>query len=172
MQRRQKTPPWATLFIAIVLLFFRFPAQGDDRLESPWKANFIYQCALYFKWPPSREDGSQLIIGTSGNDDVHQILMRDLHGKTVNHKTVSVIRASPGDITKCHIIYVGTKTRSPASFLNQAKGRAVVTIGETSDGFMVQFTPVKQTLSAKGDKRLIESEGLNCTAALGKILYK
>lgn len=140
-------------------------------LESDWKASFIVHCANNFTWPPSRAAEGRFLIGIVGNEEVRTRVDAALSGKKIGNKTVHVITAAATDVPNCHLVYA---TNSKASgVLSQAKGNAVVTIGESSDGFMTWFTTASDgTLTARGNLQRIQKEGISCNAKIGKVLFK
>ena len=157
----------------LVFLFGCLPATNREAYAADpatkWKAAFIINCTAHFKWP-TRESENRFLIGIIGNDEVRSLVEKGLSGQKIGNKTVHVISAAASDIPNCHLVYIASSR--PGSALSQAKGNAVLTIGETDDGFMAWFTTTDGSLTAKGNMARIQKEALSCNAKIGNVLFK
>jgi hypothetical protein len=162
--------------ICLLALFFgclpatNFEVHAAPSAETKWKAIFIVQCAKNFVWPASRVAENRFLIGIIGDNEVRAEVEHALSDQKINGKPTHVIAASATDVPNCHVVYfAGTRM---ASALSQAKGNAVVTIGDSDDGYIAWFTTDGGALTARGNRALMEKAGLSCTARIGSVLFK
>ncbi len=170
----RRLPLLGALLALLGIIAGLFPTSiAQDDLEDRVKAGWIYQCAQKFVWPASRTSDGKFTIGVIGNDDIRSILASAIakNGNKIGDRPATVISASATDVPRCHLVYVARSSRSIATAaITQARGNAVLTMGETDDGFMVKFIPVNESLGIAGDRALIKQEGIKFTADILRVL--
>lgn len=163
--------PWLVSLVAMLFVSLRATvpeAHAGALTEAQWKANLIVHCATQFKWPESRASESRFLVGIMGNEEVRELVERMLAGKKIGGKPTHVIDASATEVPNCHVVYAANPRAHSA--LTQAKGNAVVTIGEKPDGAIVWFTS-NGAVAARGNRGAMEKAGLSCSATMAAVLF-
>jgi len=132
----------ACAFSILVAAGFAGPcaAQADAQAdEYRVKAAFLYKFGAYVEWPERSFAGpeSPLAIGVMGADALADELARIVAGRNVNGRPVLVRRLRPGDpLRGLHVLFIGrARGDRLAAILAEARGRPVLTVTESEEGF-------------------------------------
>ncbi len=172
-QPNHRKPNIARTVLSLFLLFFpSLLSHAEETLADRAKASFIYRCVEGMTWPESRKADSRWVIGIIGDDKVRGVLTKDLAGKTAKNRSFSIIEPST-DIRSCHIVFVAESAKRTApAVAAQARENAILTIGETDDGFMIRFSIERERVRTVGDLTRMKQSGLKPSADLLRVLTK
>lgn len=85
---------------------FSVPAAEPPQEEYQVKAAFLYNFARFTSWP---EHGSNAFTLCVLGDDPFNNALDNLSGKTINEKTLSVVRQDhPLELAGCELVYIST----------------------------------------------------------------
>lgn len=130
----------ATLIICVCCAWI--PAQADEstpaRLEQQVKAAFLFKFGGYVEWPMEafQSSDSPLTIGVVGDSTLAKEISRVAEGRTMNGRSVSVVRVQNGDpLNHMHILYV---SRSEIGRLNElsTKTKHTLIVTDVPKGLM------------------------------------
>lgn len=108
---------------------------------------FLYNFTKFVEWPPDRAGGAAdpIVLGIFGDSFIEAELAAVVSGRKVNGRELVVKRVvTLLEVTSAHVVFVGAAEESRfADILPAVKGRAVLTVGESSgfldDGGVVRF---------------------------------
>ncbi len=111
-----------------------------------FKAAYIYNFAKFTTWPSDKWHTTTPYVNlcTIGNSPLISKL-KNLHGKKIQQRTLSVITASPADIPdNCHLLYIGHSThRQLMQMLAMTSNKPILTISDfpsfTEKGGMIEL---------------------------------
>lgn len=136
-------------------------AQAAEEYEV--KAAFILNFIKFTEWADTNRSTTAVCIYK--DSDVFQTA-RTLEGKRANESTLSLVHVEqPTALAPCHVVFIPRGTSDLGEVLKAAKGRGILTIGDTPDflehggmiGFLqdgdrICFTISQQNASAQGLK--------------------
>lgn len=102
--------------------------------EAQAKAGFLYNCAMFVSWPSAAGGKAELVIGVVGDEAVAAVV-KDMHGQTVNGRTIRVVPVRSDDgLERYHILFIaGDDSRSSKAVLARIGDASVLTVGESDD---------------------------------------
>ena len=127
-------PSWRTALVTVVVALLTptfVPAQ--DVTEPALKAAFILRFISYTDWPPDAlAPNAPLVACIVADNAVADALQREIKGRTINSRTLSVARNSSRG---CHVLYYGGGALAPAVLGLQGFQDAPVLTMSDADGF-------------------------------------
>lgn len=165
MQRR-------VLGLLTVLLAFVMQARGQDIHK--FHSIFIYNFSKFIQWPTEYTKGD-FVIGVLGSSPVTQHLEAMAVSKRVGNQSFSIVSyKNPGDIEKCHILYIPT---NQSSLLEECKtnlaGTATLIItdkpGLGKDGSGINFLIIDGKPKFELNKSAAEERNLKVSTELAKL---
>ena len=165
MQRR-------VLGLFIILLAFTVQVKGQDLHK--FHSIYIYNFSKFIQWPMEYTKGD-FIIGVLGNSPVTQHLKAMAASKKVGGQSFSIVNyKKPGDIKKCHILYIPTEQ---SSMLEECKtnlaGTATLIItdkpGLGKDGSGINFLVIDGKPKFELNKSAAEERNLKVSTELAKL---
>ena len=107
-------------------------------LELEVKAAMLYNFTKFVDWPVKSfpSPSSPFVIVVVGSDPMKQVLEALLHEKSVNDRSIQVLKAAtPGAIKEAQIVYIArSEKRRIGEFLAGLKGSHALTVSEV-EGF-------------------------------------
>ena len=95
------------LAASFFIIFGCAGANAQERPMSEIHSMMVYNFMKYVNWPASAGTGD-FVIGVIGEDDVFNTLSKWYGSKMKGSQKISIKKFnSPGEITDCHVIYVG-----------------------------------------------------------------
>ncbi len=116
-------------------------AQSDARAaEYKVKAAFLYRFASYVEWPARAlaSPADPLVIGVMGADALAEELVHTVADRTIGGHPVAIRKLRRGEpVAGLHMLFIGNSEGGGriAEALAAAKGKAVLTVTESEDGF-------------------------------------
>jgi hypothetical protein len=125
-----------SLFISLAAYFMFAASSALAQSETGIKAAFVYNFAKFTGWPEAAFAGGNapITVGFVGADSLADMFEQNVAGKNANGRDFAVKRFSSAAGTEnCQIVFVGD-TGQTAAVIAAAKGKAILTVGD-SDGF-------------------------------------
>ena len=124
--------------VAVTIL----PANGQARdsratvsAEYRVKAGFLFNFPQFVDWPSGsfRTPQAPIVIGILGSDPFGAYIDELIRGQKIGGHPITIRRfARVGEISDCHIVYVGRDLDSPIEgVISALAGRAILSVGET-----------------------------------------
>ncbi|MCG8318909.1 MAG: YfiR family protein [Cytophagales bacterium] len=160
------------LGLLIVLLAFNITVRGQDIHK--FHSIFIYNFSKFIQWPAAYKKGD-FVIGVLGNSPVTRHLRSMAASKKVGSQRFSIVSyKNPGDIQRCHILYIPTEQ---SSMLEECKanltGTATLIItdkpGLGKDGSGINFLIVDGKPKFELNKSAAEERNLKVSTELAKL---
>ena len=109
------------------------PAQSEYALKSA----FLYNFCRFIDWPDSAfaSPNEPLIIGIAGDDPFGSLLYEAVKGKKYHNRPIRIDHfRAPGDIKRCHLLFVSHANAGRLDpILGAVAGKSVLTVSETED---------------------------------------
>ncbi len=160
------------LWQLVFLLTIAVQAKGQDIHK--FHSIFIYNFSKFIQWPTEYKKGD-FVIGVLGDSPVTQHLKTMAVSKKVGNQSFSIINYNtPGDIGKCHILYIPT---AYSKWLEECKtslgGNSTLIItdkpGLGKDGSGINFLIVNGKPKFELNKSAAEERRLKVSTELAKL---
>ena len=160
--------------LGLLTILLAFAIQGKGQDIHKFHSIFIYNFSKFIQWPNEYNEGD-FVIGVLGNSPVTQHLKSMAASKKVGDQSFSIVSyGNPGDIQKCHILYIPTD-QSP--MLEECKanltGTATLIItdkpGLGKDGSGINFLIVDGKPKFELNKSAAEERNLKVSTELAKL---
>jgi hypothetical protein len=153
---RRPGAPWQTV-LACLLLAILFVSRGvaaqtaiPQDVEPKIKAAYLLKFGEYIGWPVNafEHPESPIRIGVMNADEMADLLVQMVAGRTVSNRKVTVYKLRPGDsVAGLNVLYIGTSSRERlADILSMTKGQPILTVTESENalayGSMINFVIV------------------------------
>jgi hypothetical protein len=126
------------LFILTICTIARFGLSAQDSFEKA-EALFIYNFTRYMAWPTTCFSG-EFVISVLGDKSLVNELESITSGKAVGaNKIILKTCTAPSEITKSHIIIIGSKFRSSTEEIKNSCGDFPSLIINSGDGRITKF---------------------------------
>ncbi|RNF86123.1 YfiR family protein [Montanilutibacter psychrotolerans] len=166
----------ALLALALLMLIAFLDATAAELQASEYrvKAAFVYKFGDYVEWPAEAFAGpsAPITIGVVGADALADELARISAGRVLAGRPVVVRKLRHGDsLAGMHVVFIGrAEGRQLATALDATKGRAALTVTESSEGFrlgsMVNFVVVADKVRFDVALRPAEASRLKISSRL------
>lgn len=144
-------------------------AQMDERLV---KAAALVKVAMFVDWPAASA-AERFVIGVAAEDDAFvDAVARFARGRRLQGRDIQVLRLSgPHDTCACQLLFVGGhEDGRAAALLRWARGKPVLTIGETTsflrEGGIVRLFRDEDRLRLQINNKSAEDSGLKISSRL------
>ncbi len=101
------------------------------------KAAFLFNFVKFIEWPEEsfRENGGRIRLCVLGEDPFGPELERIVAGKSVNGRTLEVVRVNQAErASHCHVLFVGaTQTGALRKTMAELRREPVLTVGESPE---------------------------------------
>lgn len=130
----------ASLGAGLVALVAGVPAAhaaGEAALERRVKAAFLYKFLGYTEFPATAfgDSASPLLIGVVGSDEMVAELVRTVHGRTINGRTILVHSVRDGDNPgPIHLLFVAGSEGARVTRAVRAAPGALLLVSECETG--------------------------------------
>jgi hypothetical protein len=159
------------LFLAPVLV--AAPAQNQYVLKSA----FLYNFCRFIDWPDSAfaSPSEPLIIGIAGDDPFGSLLSEAIKGKKYHNRPIRIDHfRGPGDIRRCHLLFVShSNAGRVVPILVAVAGKSVLTVGETEDFFnrggMITLTAEQNRVRLRINTAVLHSANLVVSSKLLRV---
>lgn len=149
------------------------PSQGEYALKSV----FLYNFCRFIDWPESAfaSPNEPLIIGIIGDDPFGSLLNEAVEGEKYHNRPIRIDHfRSPGDIKRCHLLFVSTSEGARVDqVLAAVAGKSVVTVGETEDfldrGGMIALTAERNRVRLRINAAALHSANLAVSSKLLRV---
>lgn len=170
-------------WLALVVALLAGPAAPATDLEPAERlayAGFVYNFAWYTTWPTNvwQTTSNTLVIGVLGDPQLAEVFARQLNGKQVEGRPVTV-RLLPPDWHEAplQILFVSRQaTNHWQQIRSQLKKQSVLTLSDapqfTQQGGMVQLTNVNSRVTFQVDLVSVRQADLNISARLLRLAVK
>ena len=165
----------ATTLLALLLapLLVAAPAQGDYALKSA----FLYNFCRFIEWPDSAfaSPNEPFIIGIAGDDPFGSLLNEAVKGKKYHNRPIRIDHfRGPGDIRRCHLLFVSHANAGRlVPILVAVAGKSVLTVGETEDFFnrggMITLTAEQNRVRLRINTAVLHSANLVVSSKLLRV---
>lgn len=124
----------ATVLLALLLGSLQAaPAQSEYALKSA----FLYNFCRFIDWPDSAfaSPNEPFIIGIAGDDPFGSLLYEAVKGRKYHNRPIRIDHfRAPGDIKRCHLLFVSHANAGRLDpILAAVAGKSVLTVSETED---------------------------------------
>lgn len=170
--RRAKIITAAALLL-IALLRSVTAAQSEYAL----KAVFLYNFCRFIDWPDSAfaSPNEPLIIGIIGDDPFGSLLNEAVEGEKYHNRPIRIDHfRTPGDINRCHLLFVshvGAGRLDP--ILAAVADKSVLTVSETEDflnrGGMITLTTQQNRVRLRINPAAIQAANLTVSSKLLRV---
>jgi hypothetical protein len=131
--QRTRTIAATTLLLLLLAPLQAAPAQSEYALKSA----FLYNFCRFIDWSDSAfaSPNEPLIIGIVGDDPFGPLLNEAVKGKKYHNRPIRIDHfRAPGDIRRCHLLFVSHANAGRLDpILAAVAGKSVLTVGETED---------------------------------------
>ncbi len=141
------------------------------------QAMFIYNFSRLIEWPASYKTGS-FVIGILGAGDIINELQAYTTGKKVGTQEIIVRQYNePGEVNKCHILFVTfAKTKIMSNLLNSVGNKSTLIIteknGAVNEGSAINFVVIGDKLKFEISERNATKYGIKYSSKLTEMAYK
>ena len=164
--------------IGITLFIFFLTLSAFSQTSIPRaQAMFIYNFCRLIEWPSAYRSGP-FVIGIIGNSPTHAEINNFISGKRVGTQTVVIKRfTSPGQIEKCHVLFVPfDQTKNLSAINSKIGGNSTLIIGEKSDainnGATISFAIVADKLKFEIKPTNASTKNISISGKLTQMAYK
>jgi hypothetical protein len=152
----------------------RVGAESSTISEYEVKAAFLFHFAQFVEWPPEafKEADSPLTYCTVGDDAFRGALDESVKGKRIGNRPLRVLHLGEREpIDGCQVLFIaGARTARQTDELATARGRPVLTVGETEqfvqDGGIIGFLLAEKKMRFEINLESAEKSGLKISAKL------
>lgn len=152
-------------------------SQSSFASEYQVKAVFLFNFSHFVDWPESAFDNpySTFVIGIIGDDPFGPYLAAAVEQERIGSHIIRVERyRSIQEITKCHILYIGSKDPEEIKhILAAAKGHKILTVGDTPNfirfGGMIRFYTEQGRIRLNINNTLARQTGLRISSKLLRV---
>lgn len=137
------------------------------------KAAFLYKFLDFVEWPPAQfaRPDSPLTIGVLSADALADELESLVAARTVHDRPVDVRKVQPGQsIAELHMLFVGRADSRVAEVLDSTRGRPLLTVTESDEGFArgsaINFVLVDNKVRFDVALRVVEQGHLKISSRL------
>lgn len=162
---------------ALAWLIAPFPAALASQSEYALKSVFLYNFCRFIDWPDSAfaSPNEPFIIGIIGDDPFGSLLNEAIEGEKFRNHPIRIDHfRTPGDIKRCHLLFVshvGAGRLDP--ILAAVAGKNVLTVSETEDflnrGGMITLTAEQNRIRLRINLGAIESANLTVSSKLLRV---
>jgi hypothetical protein len=165
--------------IAVAALLLMVPLQIAKASQSEYalKAVFVYNFCRFIDWPDSAfaSPNEPLIIGIIGDDPFGSLLNEAVEGEKYHNRPIRIDHfRTPGDIKRCHLLFVshvGAGRLDP--ILAAVAGKNVVTVSETEDflnrGGMITLTTEQNRVRLRINPAALHAANLAVSSKLLRV---
>jgi len=165
--------------IAATALLLMAPLQIAPASQSEYalKAVFVYNFCRFIDWPDSAfaSPNEPLIIGIIGDDPFGSLLNEAVEGEKYHNRPIRIDHfRTPGDIKRCHLLFVshvGAGRVDP--ILAAVAGKSVVTVSETEDflnrGGMITLTTEQNRVRLRIKPAALQAANLAVSSKLLRV---
>jgi hypothetical protein len=165
--------------MAAAALLLTAPLQLATASQSEYalKAVFVYNFCRFIDWPDSAfaSPNEPLIIGIIGDDPFGLLLNEAVEGEKYHNRPIRIDHfRTPGDIKRCHLLFVshvGAGRVDP--ILAAVAGKSVVTVSETEDflnrGGMITLTTEQNRVRLRIKPAALQAANLAVSSKLLRV---
>ncbi|HJX71173.1 MAG TPA: YfiR family protein [Bacteroidales bacterium] len=165
--------------VVLVMMFAGFMGLISNAQTGIPKAQamFIYNFSRLIEWPVSYKTGS-FVIGILGVGEIITELEAYTAGKKVGTQEIVVKQyKEPGEVDKCHILFVTfAKTKIMADLLNSLGNKSTLIIteknGAADEGSAINFLVVGDKLKFEINEGNATKYGIKYSAKLTEMAFK
>ena len=165
--------------VVLVMMFAGFMGLISNAQTGIPKAQamFIYNFSRLIEWPVSYKTGS-FVIGILGVGEIITELEAYTAGKKVGTQEIVVKQyKEPGEVDKCHILFVTfAKTKIMADLLNSLGNKSTLIIteknGAVNEGSAINFLVVGDKLKFEISEGNATKYGIKYSAKLTEMAFK
>jgi uncharacterized protein DUF4154 len=178
MTRQAKCLGWGLLLLAFSLSCFPLAllAEAGDSgdVEARVKGAFVFNFARFIEWPP-KPAREAVRIAVVGRGDLAETLEEITRGKTVNSRSIEVIKLpSSSSIPPCDILFMErTESKHVKEIVQTLAGKPVLTVCDgpncSKDGAMIAFRLVDESVRFQINQEAAEKAGLKISSQLLKV---
>jgi len=174
-----RPPRWTTLKLlasfAVILAMRPAIAMAQEQpTEYQVKAAFLFNFVKFIEWPAGsfRENGSRIRLCVLGEDRLGQELERIVAGKTVNGRTLEVVRVNLGErALHCQVLFVGrSQAGALRTMLATCRGEPLLTVGESPEfirqGGAIRFLLLDNRIRFEVNLEAADQAGLKISSKL------
>ena len=164
------------ILLYLGLLYLILPLQAQTGIPKA-QAMFIYNFSRLIEWPVSYKTGS-FVIGILGVGEIITELEAYTAGKKVGTQEIVVKQyKEPGEVDKCHILFVTfAKTKIMADLLNSLGNKSTLIIteknGAVNEGSAINFLVVGDKLKFEISEGNATKYGIKYSAKLTEMAFK
>ena len=165
------------LTAALAWLMAPFQAASASQSEYALKSVFLYNFCRFIDWPDSAfaSPNEPFIIGIIGDDPFGPLLNEAIEGEKYHNRPIRIDHfRTPGDIKRCHLLFVshvGAGRLDP--ILAAVAGKSVLTVSETEDflnrGGMITLTAEQNRVRLRINPAALESANLTVSSKLLRV---
>ena len=149
------------------------PAQSEYALKSA----FLYNFCRFIDWPDSAfaSPNEPFIIGIAGDDPFGSLLNEAVKGKKYHNRPIRIDHfRAPGDIKRCHLLFVSHASAGRLDpILAAVAGKSVLTVSETEDflnrGGMITLTAEQNRVRLRINTAALHSANLVVSSKLLRV---
>jgi YfiR/HmsC-like len=166
-------------FIAAVALLLMSPLRFATSSQSEYalKAVFLYNFCRFIDWPDSAfaSPNEPLTIGIIGDDPFGSLLNEAIEGEKYHNRPIRIDHfRAPGDIKRCHLLFVSHSNSGRLDqILAAVAGKSVVTVSETEDflnrGGMITLTAEQNRIRLRINPAALHSANLAVSSKLLRV---
>jgi hypothetical protein len=162
---------------ALLLLITHLSVASASQSEYALKAVFLYNFCRFIDWPDSAfaSPNDPLVIGIIGDDPFGSLLNEAVEGEKYHNRPIRIDHfRTPGDIKRCHLLFVshvGAGRLDP--ILAAVAGKSVVTVSETEDflnrGGMITLTTEQNRVRLRINPAALQAANLAVSSKLLRV---
>lgn len=162
---------------AALLLMAPLRIATASQSEYALKAVFLYNFCRFIDWPDSAfaSPSEPLIIGIIGDDPFGSLLNEAVEGEKYHNRPIRIDHfRTPGDIKRCHLLFVshvGAGRIEP--ILAAVAGKNVLTVSETEDflnrGGMITLTTQQNRIRVRINPASLQAANLAVSSKLLRV---
>lgn len=125
----------AIYLFAMTLLAGFVPGRAETLSPYHVKAACLYNFLKFVEWPSEvLPKDRPYVIGVLGTDPFGAILDTTMNGKSVNGRSIVVVRVTEAEIQRPHLLFVSTSERKRyRQILTRLQSTPVLTVGESDE---------------------------------------
>lgn len=165
--------------VAALLAWLMAPLQSASASQSEYalKSVFLYNFCRFIDWPDSAfaSPNEPFIIGIIGDDPFGSLLNEAIEGEKYHNRPIRIDHfRTPGDIKRCHLLFVSHAGAGRVdSILAAVAGKSVLTVSETEDflnrGGMITLTAEQNRIRLRINLAPLESANLTVSSKLLRV---